>query len=44
MPSARYKNMFDTLAIYEWAVTFHTAKMAEGGAIACPGPSLLYQI
>ena len=33
-----------TLAVDGWAVTFGTARKVLGGAAACPGPSLLYQM
>jgi len=32
-----------TLAVDGWAVTFGTAMRGLGGALARPGPSLLYQ-
>jgi len=32
-----------TLTVDGWAVTFGTAMRGLGGALACPGPSSLYQ-
>jgi len=40
-----YSNIvIGTLAVDGWAATFGTAKKRLGGALARPGPSLLYQM